>query len=119
VVKPVSVAVGWSDPRALQAEGFLEAYPQSVFSTDLDPFATAAKYPDGPPNISDSLRYSTFSEVSVLDPHVRQDAPHTHNRMSFASSSSLSHHRSDLTSDSSLISSPLLSPVMSGRHLSR
>ncbi|KAF8274121.1 hypothetical protein EI94DRAFT_1714772 [Lactarius quietus] len=39
--------------------------------------------------------------------------------MSFASSSSLSHHRSDLTSDFSPASSPLLSPTTSGRHLSR
>jgi hypothetical protein len=118
-VKPVPVAVGWSDPRALQPEEFLDAYPQSVFSTDLDPFATAAKYSDGIPSVSDSLRFSTFSEVSVLDPHLHQDAPHTHNRISFASSSSLSHHRSDITSDFSPISSPLLSPVMSGHHLSR
>jgi hypothetical protein len=118
-VKPVPVAVGWSDPHALQPEEFLDAYPQSVFSTDLDPFATAAKYSDGIPSVSDSLRFSTFSEVSVLDPHLHQDAPHTHNRISFASSSSLSHHRSDITSDFSPISSPLLSPVMSGHHLSR
>ena len=76
MVKPVSVAVGWSDPRTLQ-EDFLDAYPQSVFSTDRDPFATAAKYPDGPPNVFDSLRYSTFSEVSVLDSHIRQDVAHT------------------------------------------
>ena len=118
-VKPVPVAVGWSDPRALQPEEFLDAYPQSVFSTDLDPFATAAKYSDGIPSVSDSLRFSTFSEVSVLDPHLHQHAPRSHNRISFASSSSLSHHRSDITSDSSPISSPLLSPVMSGHHLSR
>lgn len=118
-VKPVPVAVGWSDPRALQPEEFLDAYPQSVFSTDLDPFATAAKYSDGIPCVSDSLRFSTISEVSVLDPHLHQDVPHTHDRISSASSSSLSHHRSDITSDSSPISSPLLSPVMSGRHLSR
>lgn len=118
-VKPVPVAVGWSDPRALQPEEFLDAYPQSVFSTDLDPFATAAKYSDGIPSVSDSLRFSTFSEVSVLDPRLHQHAPHTHNRISFASSSSLSHHRSDITSDSSPISSPLLSPVMSGSQLSR
>jgi hypothetical protein len=118
-VKPVPVAVGWSDSRALQPEEFLDAYPQSVFSTDLDPFATAAKYSDGIPSVSDALRFSTFSKVSVLDPHSHQDASHTHNRISFASSSSLSHHRSDITSDFSPISSPLLSPVTSGRHLSR
>ena len=118
-VKPVPVAVGWSDPRALQPEEFLDAYPQSVFSTDLDPFAAAAKFSDGIPSVSDSLRFSTFSEVSVLDPHLHRDASHTHDRISFASSSSLSHHRSDITSDSSPISSPLLSPVMSGHHLSR
>jgi hypothetical protein len=119
VLKSVPVAVGWSDPRSLQPEEFLDAYPQSVFSTDLDPFATAAKYSDGIPSVSDSLRFSTFSEVSVLDPHLHRDAPLTHDRISFASSSSLSHHRSDITSDSSPISTPLLSPVMSGRHLSR
>ena len=115
----VSVAVGWSDPHAVPPEGFLDAYPQSVFSTDLDPFAAAAKYPDGPPNVSDPHRFSTFSEASTMESQVRRDAPHTHNRMSFASSSSLSHQRSDVTSDSSPIGSPLLSPLMSSRHLSR
>ncbi|KAH9968584.1 hypothetical protein BC827DRAFT_1164158 [Russula dissimulans] len=119
VSKTVSVAVGWSDPRALPPEEFLDAYPQSVFSTDLDPFAAAAKYPDGPPDVSDPHRFSTFSEASTAESQLRRDAPHTHNRMSFASSSSLSHQRSDVTSDSSPISSPLLSPVMSGSHLSR
>ena len=118
-VKPVSVAVGWADPQAVQHE-FLEAYPQSVFSTDLDPFAAAAKYPHGPPNVSESLRFSTFSEVSTLESHARKDAPHARNRTSFTSSSSLSHQRSDITTaDSSPISSPFLSPVMSRRHLSR
>lgn len=118
-VKPVPVAVGWSDPRALQPDEFLHAYPQSVFSTDLDPFASAAKYSDGIPSVSDSLRFSTISEVSVLGPHLHRDVSHTHDGISFASSSSLSQHRSDMTSDSSPISSPLLSPVMSGQHLSR
>ncbi|KAI0296235.1 hypothetical protein BC826DRAFT_1103963 [Russula brevipes] len=119
VVTPVSVAVGWTDPRSPQPEEFIDAYPQSVFSTDLDPFAAAAKYPDGPPDVSDSLRFSTFSEVSTLESRVRRDAHYPRNRMSFTSSSSLSHQRSDVTSDSSPISSPLLSPLVSGRHLSR
>ncbi|KAI0308177.1 hypothetical protein B0F90DRAFT_1813487 [Multifurca ochricompacta] len=121
VHKPVSVAVGWSDPHSLQpplSKDFVDSYPQSVFSTDLDPFA-AAKYSDCSPNVSDSLRFSTFSEVSTLESHVRKDSSYPHNRMSFASSSSLSHQRSDVTSDSSPVSSPLLSPVIPGRHLSR
>ncbi|KAI9512548.1 hypothetical protein F5148DRAFT_1279662 [Russula earlei] len=110
-----------SPPRPTKSlpEDFLDAYPQSVYSTDLDPFATAAKYPDGPPNVSDSLRFSTISEVSTLESHVRTDPTHVHKRMSFASSSSLSHQRSDVTSDSSPFSSPLMSPVMPSRRLSR
>jgi hypothetical protein len=120
VVKPVSVAVGWADPQTVQPEEFLEAYPQSVFSTDLDPFAAAAKYPHRPPNVSNPLRFSTFSEASTLESPVRKGAPHAHNRTSLTSSSTLSHQRSDITTtDSSPISSPLLSPVTSGRHLSR
>ncbi|KAI0003645.1 hypothetical protein BJV74DRAFT_881487 [Russula compacta] len=119
VVKPVSVAVGWTEPSALPPEDFLDAYPQSLFSTDLDPFAAATKYPDGLPSVSEPLRFSTFSEVSTLEAHVRKDARYAHNRMSFASSSTLSHQRSDITSDFSPISSPLLSPELSGRRLTR
>lgn len=119
VVKPVSVAVGWTEPCGLQPEDFLDPYPQSLFSTDLDPFAAATKNPDGLPSAAEPLRFSTFSEVSTLEAHVRKDARYAHNRMSFASSSTLSHQRSDITSDFSPISSPLLSPELSGRRLTR
>jgi len=115
MVNPVSVAVGWADPRALEPEHFLEAYPHVVSCTDLDSFAAAAEYSHGPLTVSDSLHFSAFSEVSTLESRVRKDAPHAHN----PSSSSLSHQRSDVTPGSSLVSPLLLSPVTSDRHLSR
>ncbi|KAH8997328.1 hypothetical protein EDB92DRAFT_1411313 [Lactarius akahatsu] len=117
-LKPVSVAVGWADPREVQPDDFVDSCQQSVFSTDIDPFA-APGFPDGSLNVPESLRFSTLSDVSTYESHVRRDASYAHNRMSFASSSSLSHHRSDVTSDFSPVSSPLLSPATSGRHLSR
>ncbi|KAI9444835.1 hypothetical protein H4582DRAFT_1911608 [Lactarius indigo] len=117
-LKPVSVAVGWADPSEVQPDDYVDSCQRSVFSTDIDPFA-APGFPDGSLNVPESLRFSTLSDVSTYESHVRRDAPYAHNRMSFASSSSLSHHRSDVTSDFSPVSSPLLSPTTSGRHLSR
>ncbi|KAI0275038.1 hypothetical protein BC834DRAFT_850755 [Gloeopeniophorella convolvens] len=119
--KPVSVAVGWSDPHSIRTplhDDFADRYPQSVFSSDLDPFA--AKYnPDSSSTIPESVRFSTFSDASTTESHLRRD-PYAYNRMSFASSSSQSHQRSDFTADTSPASSPLLSPMKpSGRRVSR
>ncbi|KAN0133229.1 hypothetical protein V8E53_008953 [Lactarius tabidus] len=110
--------VEWADPLDVQPslpEDCVDSCGQSVFSADIDPFA-APGFPDCSPNIPESLRFSTLSDISTFESHVRKDA---HNRMSFASSSSFSHHRSDVTSDFSPASSPLLSPITSRRHLSR
>ncbi|KAH9065775.1 hypothetical protein EDB87DRAFT_887983 [Lactarius vividus] len=67
-------------------------------------------------NPSASLPFLTFRPMNLtcgethLTPTIACPLP---------SSSSLSHHRSDITSDFSPVSSPLLSPATSGRHLSR
>ena|SRR6266404_1606107 len=115
-VKPVPVAVGWTESRGVQPPiSIVDSCQQSVFGTDIDPFATP-EFPDSSPNVHESLRFSTFSEESTFESHARRDA---HSRTSFASSSSLSHHRSDFTSEFSPVSSPLLSPATSGRHVSR
>lgn len=120
-LKPVSVAVGWADSPDVQpplSDDYADSCRQSVFGIDIDPFATP-EFQDRSLNIPESLRFSTLSDNSTFESHVRRDVPYAHNRMSFASSSSLSHQRSDVTSDFSPTSSPLLSPATSGRRLSR
>ncbi|THH19039.1 hypothetical protein EW146_g2042 [Bondarzewia mesenterica] len=94
-------------------------YAQSIMSVSEDPFA--ARVVVVPRSAGDPNRLSVFSDASTSDSHPRKgDLSSAYNRMSFASSSSQSHQRGDVPSDSSVASSPsMLHSNFGERRLSR
>ncbi|KAA1468015.1 hypothetical protein DENSPDRAFT_927031 [Dentipellis sp. KUC8613] len=124
--KSVSTVRSWDDlpePRTPSEPWTPEppkdrsSFSRSVMTvSDVDPFASRYVGPG-----HDHARLSVFSDASTSDSHGRKgDHSSEYNRTSYASSSSHSHRRADMTSDAAaMASSSLMSPDFDRRRLSR